>query len=91
MRGAQVPAGRIPFYYRSNPEAWRLHAAGRYKIWLKEGLVLERVTFSVGHTPYTFVSIPEMQSSHERFFRESMPTDALILDYGGGGWNPPAG
>ena len=29
-----------------------------------------------------------MQSLHERFFREPMPTDALILDYGGGGWNP---
>jgi hypothetical protein len=74
-----------------NPGAWRLRPVGRYKIWLREGLTLEEITFSVGHTIYTFASIPEMQSSHERFFRESMPTDALILDYGGGDWNSPAG
>jgi hypothetical protein len=74
-----------------NLGAWRLRAIGQYKIWLREGLTLEEITFSVGHTIHTFASIPEMQSSHERFFRESVPIDALFLDYGGGDWNPPAG
>jgi hypothetical protein len=73
-----------------NPEARRMRPVGRYKIWPKDGLTLEEMTFSVGHTIYTFASIPEMHSSHERFFKESMPADALILDYGGGDWNPPA-
>jgi hypothetical protein len=88
--GGGQPAGRArpsPLHIKKalaskwyNPGPWRLRPVGRYKIWLREGLTLEEITFSVGHTTYTFASIPEMQSSHERFFRESKPTDALILD-----------
>jgi probable rRNA maturation factor len=81
MRGAQVPAGRITFYYRPDLGGWRLRPAGRYKIWLREGLALEGVTFSIGHIAYTFVAIPEMQALHERLFRESTPTDVITLDY----------
>ena len=49
------------------PGAWGLRPVGRYKIWLREGLTLEEITFLVGHTIYTFASIPEMQSSQAVF------------------------
>jgi len=81
MRGAQIPAGRITFHYRPELGAWRLRPAGRYKAWLREGLVLEGETSPIGHIAYTFVSLPEIQTLHERLLGAPTPTDVITLDY----------